>query len=79
MSDALEAMVAHYPTAGERARAASTILHEIRRRQRRALMAASRLKVCPRCKKSQERANFRRDASRVDGLDGLCRACRSTA
>lgn len=72
----LDTIVAHYPSTEERAEAASAILHEINRRTRRAIRTASFLKCCPSCNTAKRHDAYNRDASRPDGLDWRCRACR---
>jgi formylmethanofuran:tetrahydromethanopterin formyltransferase len=71
----IEAIVAHYTDAEERAEVASAIRHEIARRIRRSIMTSETLKVCPTCDTAKEHAAYRRHAGRADGLQWQCRAC----
>jgi hypothetical protein len=70
-----EIVARYYPTAGERAEAASRLRHEIARRQRRAVMSSRTLKVCPTCNTAKPHADFHRHAGRPDGLQWQCRGC----
>lgn len=69
--------------ADERAAHVAAMLNEARRRVRRHKDAEPRIvraeKRCPSCDEVKAAEEFGRNAARPDGLQSVCRACRSAA
>lgn len=67
----------------ERAAHFAAMLNEARRRVRRHKEAEPRIvraeKRCPSCDEVKAAEEFGRNAARPDGLQSVCRACRSAA